>query len=221
MQLNDILNTHDFFKYACVISIDKLKLGLFYKIFNHYFNEKPICINGNKNPKLKGYQNCTRSHCLCVEYAKRHMWPFVIIFEDDAYPRSNCKEKLEQYILELIKTPLKIDILRLGFCHINGNNRNDFSNSFNKMTCSGYAGSHAEIVFSHVFDLYLNYCKSHDFIADHYLDMTKQVFFTKENLFIQYNKSKSMNNHIGYIADKDYKTPPPGFQPIEEILKNA
>ena len=46
---------------------------------------------------LLPYQRCTKSHISAIEYAKRRKMPYVLIFEDDAYPCIDCFKHLDAY----------------------------------------------------------------------------------------------------------------------------
>ena len=76
------------FKYSCVVCVDDYKFELFKKTFTHYGLPIPMRV-GELVAGQTPIQNCSHNHINCVRYAKEHDWPYVIIFEDDAFPRKD------------------------------------------------------------------------------------------------------------------------------------
>lgn len=66
---------------------------------------------------LNGAQNCCRTHLNIVKKAKELDLPFVMVFEDDAYPCKNCSEIFQDY-LNLV--PSDAELLVFGWIrHVN------------------------------------------------------------------------------------------------------
>lgn len=109
----DEISLNDFFKNSFMITIDDERYNKTIKIFQKYFDGLfPKKFVGSHDKKLTGPQNCTRSHVRIIEYAKQNNLPFVVVFEDDAYPRKDAKEKLSGYLYRL---PYYANMILLGW----------------------------------------------------------------------------------------------------------
>lgn len=202
-----------------VISIDFNKYQLFTKIFTSA-GLVPIpkmsagCIDQN----LKPFQRCTRSHVDLIKKAKSNNWPYILVFEDDAYPCIDCSNKFEQY-LKCIPKDASMVILGWSACQ---KRLQRFDQIFNKVTTWTISGSHAYILFKSGYDQYLKFfANNKEGRADNNIyQAVKNSYILSQPLFIQYSQTKSMNNHIGYIFYGDHDNPPQGFQTINEVLKN-
>lgn len=82
--------------------------------------------------------------------------PFVVIFEDDAYPKQHCKEILERYLKYI---PKNANIVLLGWSRHCGNQ--SFQNAYN-LVSSIISGAHAYIVFENAYDTYIKYASSNN-----------------------------------------------------------
>ena len=92
------INIEDAMKYSYAISIDNSKYELLKKTFKHAgFKNVPKLFNGVVDKTKTGPENCKASHIKLIQYAKDNCFPYVIVFEDDAYPRIDCKKTLEEY----------------------------------------------------------------------------------------------------------------------------
>ena len=97
------LTVDDILSHSFVITIDKERHSLFKRIFKAHGLYKPY------PRKLQGVTiwynspqyNCSLSHKAAIEKAKKLDWPYVCIFEDDAYPVTGIKEELEKYLSEI------------------------------------------------------------------------------------------------------------------------
>lgn len=68
-----------------------------------------------KIPKLKPSTNCYLSHRNAILKAKQLDWPYVCVFEDDAYPIMGIEKKLDQCLLEV---PDNCATLILGYSNM-------------------------------------------------------------------------------------------------------
>ena len=202
-----------------VISIDLNKYQLFTKIFTSTGlvpipNMSVGCIDQN----LKPFQRCTKSHINLIKKAKSNNLPYILVFEDDAYPCINCSNKFEQY-LKCIPKDASMVILGWSACQ---KRLQRFDQIFNKVTTWTISGSHAYILFKNGYDQYLKFfANNKEGRADNNIyQAVKNSYILSQPLFIQYSQTKSMNNHIGYIFYGDHDKPPQGFQTINEVLKN-
>ena len=198
------------------ISIDNEKYELQKKIFSKSNLIIPQLSTGCTNDKLRPYQRCTQSHISIVSRAKYHNLPYVLVFEDDAYPCINCRLKLEQYFKYI---PNDASMIVLGWSNHKCNTQR-FDKYFNRVTTSTICGSHAYLLFKDGYDKYLNYfAVRKDGKADNDIYQVMNAYILDKPLFIQYSKQKSMNNHIGYIYYGNHTIPPKNFISIEEMLK--
>lgn len=109
----------------------------------------PNIVDGSRNPQIPSWKNCLMSHLSIVKYAKRHNLPFVVIFEDDAYPKLNCRKELEKYLSYI---PSDANLLLLGWSRHCG--KQSFNNAYNEIT-SIVSGAHSYILFKDSYDKYI------------------------------------------------------------------
>jgi hypothetical protein len=107
--------------------------------------------------------------------------PYVVIFEDDAYPCINCKDKLKE-VFENISND--IGFILLGWSNHVGSYQK-FDDNFNKIE-SLISGSHSYIIFEKCYDEYLTYIKNNpSTTADcNTFNALKNAFILKTPLFI-------------------------------------
>lgn len=206
----------DFFKNSCMITIDDQKFMKTCEIFQKKFNGlRPLKVYGSHDKKLTGPQNCKQSHINVVKYAKDKNLPFIVVFEDDAYPRTDALERLEEY---LYRIPGNSDFIVLGWSNHSSKTKQLFTLPFNRLT-SILSGSHSYIIFKSAYDKYLKYMETHkNATADGLIyNNVGNAYVLDRPIFIQYSDSKSMNNHTGYIFYGDHTTPPDGFSLINNI----
>lgn len=203
------LGCGDVMAHSVVISINTERLAHFYKVFDTYGLNHPTHIEGCVDEKLTPPMRCSMSHRMCVEYAKQHDWPYILIFEDDAYPCDNILNILPQY-LKRIPNDTKICIL--GFTFVR--QAQDFSHVFNKVQSKTIAGSHAYIIFKSAYDDYITYMQNLKHLADWGMWQNvgkKQSYVINYPLFIQvapeldsYRRiSAKKKNCFGYIQFPD------------------
>lgn len=206
----------DLNKYSTVISIDVNQFNFFKNIFSK-FSITPTLFHGIITHNNKA-ENCKQSHISIITHAKNNNWPFVLIFEDDAYPCENCLELLLNY-LKII--PKDADLLLLGWSYHNKSSKQLFELAYNKVITPTISGTHAYIVFQSGYNAILNYFKNNPHAtADNKTFMSvKNSYILDKPLFIQFNKTKSVvNGHCGYIYYGDHELPPTGFLPIEKLI---
>lgn len=198
--------------HSFVITINDERFDNFCKVFNTYnLNPLPRRFNGFTLPndihknigliKTSNMCNCSFSHAALIKTVEALDWPFVCIFEDDAYPRKDIIDKI-QIILNDI--PDDVDMIKLGYTKIN--NKNKPINIDNRFYSDAQTyGSHAYIVFKKYYKIYQKLFNI-DAVADMLLMNSNNNILTPiDNLFIQYNlcdSYKSMHNtnkHIKYL----------------------
>lgn len=64
-----------------------------------------------RNTVAEKTKACRLSHRKAVEYAQKANWPYVLVLEDDAWPRANVRQKLEECLKTLPDDNIKIAAL--------------------------------------------------------------------------------------------------------------
>ena len=96
------LTTKDLLKHSFVITIDDKRLEWFKKVFKfHGLTPMPKKFQGTTLWYNSNKYNCYLSHKNAILAAKKRKWPYVCIFEDDAYPVNGVVGKLDTYLEEL------------------------------------------------------------------------------------------------------------------------
>lgn len=131
------------------------------------------------------------SHWTIVQMAKFADMPFVTIFEDDAVPVENLKEKLDDLCSDI---PDETDVLRLGYCpqFERALGQAIIDNAIphsNNLIVKNLSGSHAYIVFKRYYDRFIEDNKKQPRCSFKKINPTldKNVFALKESLFNQVN----------------------------------
>lgn len=204
----DPISVDELLKYSLVISIDKDRYISMHKLFKTYgFKIFPDILFGSTFKNRSGQFNCKHSHMRAVQYAKSHKWPYILIFEDDAYPCDNILQKLNTYLYAL---PKDASLIVLGWSH---SYMQKFNKPFNKISETAISGSHAYLVFEQAYDRFISYHMNNpNKSADNTVFKTiSPSYIIDQPLFIQYTSSKSMNGHVGFAYYGNHKNPPNGF----------
>ena len=207
------ISIDDAMKHSLVISIDKKRYIEMCKLFRSYgFVTIPDILFGSTFKDKSGQFNCKHSHMRAVQYAKENKWPYVLIFEDDAYPCDNIIDKFSSYLYALPKDALLVLFGWSNSC------AQDFSKPFNKITETAISGSHAYMVFESAYDRFISYHKANPKkSADNTVFKTISPSYVIDYpLFIQHTNEKSMNGHVGFAYYGNHKTPPVGFS-LKEV----
>lgn len=199
---NKIISLNELLIHSFVITINDERFNNFCKVFQeHNLNPLPKRFNGFTLPndiyknigliKTSNVCNCSFSHTSIIKTAEALDWPFVCIFEDDAYPHKDIVNKL--YML-LNNIPDNVDMIKLGYTKIK--NLNDLTVSNNKIFYSDAKtwGAHAYIIFKQYYSIYQKIFNK-DPVADlSLMNSTYNILTSKDNLFIQYNLCDTYNN---------------------------
>jgi hypothetical protein len=193
------ITAKDLLKHSFVITIDDDRLKWFKKVFKfHDIEPMPKKFKGTSLWYNSSQYNCYLSHKNAILKAKKLKWPYVCIFEDDAYPCNGVMKEIDKYLKKL---PSKCKVFVLGSIMLWGVEHEDknFYRSFNNY------GSHAYVVFKDAYDRFIEMLdKAPEGDGAFYSRMDdilpKDSFYIpKDNLFIQYTKSNGMNNNGGYV----------------------
>ena len=186
-------------KHSFVITIDETRLEWFKKVFKfHGLEPIPRKFQGVTLWYNSPQYNCYLAHRNAILKAKKLNWPYVCIFEDDAYPVNHVMGKLDLLLEEL---PDDCNVFVLGqimLWDIRGESGNFYS-SFKSY------GGHSYVVFKEAYDKFIGMLdKAPEGDGAFYSRMDdilpKDSFYIpKENLFIQYTKLNGMNNNSGYV----------------------
>jgi len=177
------LTLDDLFKYSFVISINNNRYEWYKKVFT-YFNLPLSERIGNKIEGQNKVQNCMYNHAQCIKLAKERNYPFVLIFEDDAFP-VNANE-LPNFIDNFNKSGDFKD--NFGMIAL-GKLMNRFKKKVNDYfyDVQYFAGAHAYITNSKCFDRYLDkYNKKILRVADATNRLGIQLSTMETNIFAQY-----------------------------------
>ena len=202
------ISINDLMKHSMVISIDQKRLALMYKLFKSYgFSTMPQLLFGSMFKDKSGPYNCKHSHMRAVQFAKEHNWPYVMLFEDDAYPCDNAISRFEDYLYAI---PADAQLVVFGWSN---DYKQRFDMPFNRITTPTISGSHSYILFKESYDNFIKYHQQYpDKSADNNVFMKMSPSYVIDwPIFIQYTESKSMNGHIGFAFYGNTKKPPRGF----------
>lgn len=158
------------------------------------------------------------SHWSIVQLAMFNEMPFVTIFEDDAKPVENLKERLDNLCYDI---PDETDVLRLGYTtHFKRITKQEVIDSAiphsDNLIVKNFSGSHAYIVFSKYYERFIAENKHSPRCDFDKINPTsdKNVFALKESLFNQVNLINrsvisSWKREDGSIIRKNNKTQKP------------
>ena len=211
----------DMLQNSFVISVNEQRRAQFCQAFNSYnLSPLPKLFNGFTIPngiykdsgiiKTSNVCNCLISHVAIVKMAQSLNWPFVCIFEDDAWPCKNIADKLGKVLSHL---PDQIDLLKFG--HFGS--LKDVQQYDENFSIIQTYGSHAYIVFKHYYDRYVDLSKKDLHIDRLAMNSSKGylVLSTNEMLFAQNDfrlkdtiHDNSMYHHLlrnqGWLKDFDF-----------------
>lgn len=219
------ISADELMRHSFVITIDDKRWEQFNRLFAAHGLILPQKFQGTCDPRNKPQRNCYLSHRNAILKAKELNWPYVCVFEDDAYPIMGIKEYLDN---SLANVPDLCSVLILG--HSGCINERAYNAQFvNNVTCFG---SHAYIVFRNAYDKYLRFLDNYKFadswqFTNERILPKKHFFGTKKNIFIQFCEKKSMNGHCGYIWRINKKDATDqqifsyGYKPIEQIIPHG
>lgn len=179
----------DLLKHSFVINVDEKRLEWFKKVFKfHGISPMPKRFQGTTTWYNSGKYNCYLSHRNAILTAKKRKWPYVLIFEDDAYPVNGVVGEMQRCLDEL---PDECQVLSFGnifLWDVHGEYGN-FWRSYKSY------GSQSYVVFEKAYDKFVELLdEGHEGDSAFYMRtdeiLPKDVFFMpKKNLFIQYSDS--------------------------------
>lgn len=213
----DPIAAEDMIRHSYAITIDKQRFTRFNDLLHAVgFRSSANILFGSCDPKYSNATNCKLSHMEAVRKAKANGWPYVMIFEDDAYPCDDVVNEMNSY---LNAVPKDAKLVLVGWCSIWGNDQ-PFTAPYTKIATPSISGSQSYILFKEGYDDFLRFHTKHpEKSADNTVFYSvKPGYIINKPLFIQYCSKKSMNNHIGYIFHGHHIEPIKGYSKIEELL---
>lgn len=100
-------------KYAFCITCNLNRYKYFAKCFQSVGLEQPRIFPGIRHQQ-KGYEGCRLSHMGLMMMARTCNFPYIVIYEDDAYPRKNVIEKFNDILNDLNNHHISWNMLSLG-----------------------------------------------------------------------------------------------------------
>ena len=200
-----------------VITIDKQRLLTMHKLFRRNgLSPSPNVIFGCIDSRLSHVQRCAQSHVNAVQHAKQIDLPFVVVFEDDAYPCIDCAAKLQKCFVNM---PDNAQLILLGWSSFPNGTQSTYR-PFNRIQTWKISGAHAYVLMKQSYDVWLSFFRRNPYAtADNMIfQSVPNSYILDKPLFIQYSQKCSMNRHSGYIYFGDHRLPPPGFKRIEDVL---
>jgi GR25 family glycosyltransferase involved in LPS biosynthesis len=214
----------DLAKNSFVISIDQDRLDRFYNIFKAVGWPEDILpehvegvITPITTPRESG---CSKSHIKVIELAKERGLPFCLIFEDDAYPMTDFKERINYTLSNL---PCNAKGCLLGYV---SPPIMDFHYQVNDAILSipnnirRYWGSHAYVVFKDCYDEIISLLKSTPH-GDHTFHKIINTYAASKPIFIQCIYKSGIHFKLpGYIYNYrvGLPNPPEGFPRYEDLI---
>jgi hypothetical protein len=193
------ITVKDFLKHSFVITIDDKKFEWFKKVFKfHGISPMPKRFQGTTLWYNSGKYNCYLSHRNAILTAKKRKWPYVFVFEDDAYPVNNVVNLMERYLMELPEDCHVLSFGNIFLWDVQGEH-GDFWRSYKSY------GSQAYVVFKSAYDKYIQMLDEAPegdgafYSRKDYILPKNAFFMPKKNLFIQYSESDGVNNNSGYV----------------------
>lgn len=213
----DPISFDDAIRHSYAITIDKDRFSRFNDLLRAVgARSQANILFGSCDPKYDNAINCKLSHMTAVRKAKENGWPYVLIFEDDAYPCTDVVSEMGTY---LGAVPKDAKLVLFGWCSVWGNAQ-PFTAPYTRIATPNISGSQSYMVFSEGYDDFLSFHKSH---PKKHADNTvfysvRPSYVVNKPFFIQYCDKMSMNNHIGYIFNGHHSSPPEGYSKIEDLL---
>lgn len=182
-------------------------------IFDYHKMKFPNIFDAYTVPAECKSPSCNSFHEL-IRYAKSMKLPYILVFEDDAYPCNGIVEKLKEYIKDI---PDDCMLLQLGW----SKNLNDRKSIFNKISNPCYC-IQSSIIFEEGYDAILKLLES-KYSMDCLQSQLNSSYVVNIPLFIQYNFNHSVFKNLGYdirhFSNEDLEFFHKNFSTVDEILE--
>jgi len=212
------LTVEELFAHSLVISCDRRRLDIMRHGFEREGLPMPRTVEGFQFRHIADNQwwhapggryvavNCYATHVMCVKMAQFLGWPFVAIFEDDAWPRAGAREALER---ELSNIPDGCGAFFLGWCK--------------RRNGDVFCGSHACVFFADCYETFIDAHKTElksysvDLSFRYYLPLRRRIAFASQVLFCQMNFRNGKWIYTGATRGWS-RDPDPGFPRAGDVL---
>lgn len=152
------ITVEELLRHSYVLSNDARRLKVFYREFERHgllvhpipFEGRQVRRDSSEYAVNRHYMAAHFSHMQICELADRQGWPYVCVFEDDAYPCRNIIQELQSYLNRIPDDAL---ICRLGYVPYDGRLSGSGWTAMSDPALSGIytGGSHAYIIFNDFF----------------------------------------------------------------------
>lgn len=114
------INSTELLKNSYALTINQRRFDLLCKTFEKCRIDPPSRIAGIRNRSICGGSCCSIGHRTIVQAAKIMDLPYVCIFEEDAYPRPDCRDYIDKALADV---PDDAECVVLGWSRITKNAR--------------------------------------------------------------------------------------------------
>lgn len=207
-------------KYSFCLTCNINRYNYLSKCFNALNMDAPRIFPGIHHP-YSGPEGCKLGHIGMIMLARCLGLPYIVVYEDDAYPRPDCKIKLENYLNDLNKIDSDWGILVIGrtgeiscwdknpddfwSTYITDQQRNSLPSKVKMLSDNIITipknpnGSHAIIIRKNCYNEWL-----HSLVKNKYSDIAlgqcnftkNHVYWTKELIFCQKQIDKKCMTYL-------------------------
>lgn len=187
------ISIDELFKYSIVISRQQRRLDLLKMSFTVAGLPLPAVHMEPMRTCHNGTESCKMTHCKAVKYAAECNWPYVLIFEDDAWPRSDAKQQLAT-ALNYIDFSI-IPLFSLGYTSVKFSNNELICRMFKEV--NQIVGFHSYVVTNKCFGQFAKGFdgKHIDIIVSRNAKMIfgSPMYALQDYIFIQYTRENEPN----------------------------
>lgn len=220
-----------FFDNAFVISINKARLDEFYSVFREYFPNCARLPRHFRGPQSKNHSNLYNSleaHAAVARMAETLDLPFVVIFEDDAYPCVGADKILEELLENMPDPECTSGIVQLGWIYRSGDlsevcsHEGNSSGMYRILRSGDCYGMHAYVVMKRAYrKLIETYERKWQMPVPSLFRRLGPYLTLDCPMFIQRQITRGTHYGVGYIYGdaKVHQKCPIGFKMRGEVLK--
>lgn len=205
-------------KNSFVISMNEKRLGMFKRIFDHYKIPTPVLFPAASS--RDGTKGCLLSHWAIYKIAETLRLPYIIVYEDDAFPR---KDIIEYFNNAMQCVPEDWNFLKIEdlFYHqyTNINNINDYWMTAKSL--SNGSGSAAYIIKDSAYPLLARLIEKSEFdsrrfpidfmFMQSYFNNLGGYYISRKPMFLQHNLHHAGGIHEhNMFKHSDIVFPPKG-----------
>lgn len=211
-------------KNSYVISCDKDRYDLFLKIFNYYNIPQPILFDACISAYDKGVYGCLFSHYSLYKIAQTLNLPYLIVFEDDIFPR---KDIIDYFNNAIKNVPDNWSFLKIEDVFFNRYENKKYYNEYwfsGKMCGRRGSASAAYIMNRNIYEIIINEIEKStfglklpiDYIFQRSLMSIDGYYISTVPMFLQHN----IHNKKVIHQKNNFKNGARIVHAIEEDMKN-